>query len=398
MTEAIWRQNLRDALLLDQLILVHGNVKDLYALEPTAVSQLPETLRSRPFVSFDLWMALEFERLGYPVVVLYDPVDSVIGLRPKMLESFAALAAGKTVEPSAEIAKTESRRSLPKAFQSEESGVAWLTSWDVKQQPTDFFRTLYDRILPQTNTPVAVICRFTDRYLNFTDRQQDQDRLLSLMIQKAGMSIPPKGSQQALQSRVVLVFNTEGEVPQELNVQAPYARSVLIPDPTVEEREDFFKFAAEHFYAGDPGDRFTPDTDPEHLRLVANSAAGLKMHDLLSLVDLSTREQLGLGPKQFKELLDRFRYGTRENAWLKVKPETLRNAKQQLQVRVKGQDEVIKEVIPVLIRAKLGMSDMSGNKYSSKPRGAFFFVGPTGVGKTELSRPLPSLSSAMKSR
>ncbi len=138
-------------------------------------------------------------------------------------------------------------------------------------------------------------------------------------------------------------------------------------------------------------DRFDPARDSEHLRLVANSADGLKMHDLLSLVELSHRERLGLGPTQFKELLDRFRFGSRENAWLKVKPETLRTAHEKLQNRVKGQDEVIKEVIPVLIRAKLGMSDMSGNKYSSKPRGVFFFVGPTGVGKTELSKAIAEL-------
>ncbi len=106
---------------------------------------------------------------------------------------------------------------------------------------------------------------------------------------------------------------------------------------------------------------------------------------------MSQREKLGLGPKQFKELLDRFRFGTRENAWLKVRPEALRNAHATLRVRVKGQEEVIQEVVPTLVRAKLGMSDMSGNRNSSKPRGVFFFVGPTGVGKTELSKAIAEL-------
>ena len=90
-------------------------------------------------------------------------------------------------------------------------------------------------------------------------------------------------------------------------------------------------------------------------------------------------------------LIARFKFGTRENAWAKLDAERLRTAKQTLQKRVKGQDEVIDEVVPVLIRAKLGMSDLAGSVASSKPRGAFFFVGPTGVGKTELSKAIAEL-------
>src|SRR5205814_1862259 len=59
--------------------------------------------------------------------------------------------------------------------------------------------------------------------------------------------------------------------------------------------------------------------------------------------------------------------------------------------RVKGQDAVIEQVVPTLIRAKMGMSDVGGGQHSSKPRGVFFFVGPTGVGKTELSKAIAEL-------
>jgi ATP-dependent Clp protease ATP-binding subunit ClpA len=43
------------------------------------------------------------------------------------------------------------------------------------------------------------------------------------------------------------------------------------------------------------------------------------------------------------------------------------------------------------MRAKLGMTDIAGKAVSSKPRGVFFFVGPTGVGKTELSKAIAEL-------
>ncbi len=230
-----------------------------------------------------------------------------------------------------------------------------------------------------------------DRYLSYSDRQDNDERRLSLLIQKAAMAIPQQISASSLRSRIILIFDMEGEAPQELNVQAPFARSVLIPPPGVEEREAFFRENYSRFDSTQPGDRFDPAGDPTHLRLVANLSDGLNTQDLFSLVSLSCREQLGLGRGQVKELLDRFKFGTRENAWLKVKPEMLRDAKATLAQRVKGQEDVIDEVIPVLIRAKLGMTDIGSSQHSSKPRGVFFFVGPTGVGKTELSKAVAEL-------
>jgi ATP-dependent Clp protease ATP-binding subunit ClpA len=98
-----------------------------------------------------------------------------------------------------------------------------------------------------------------------------------------------------------------------------------------------------------------------------------------------------LGKGQFRTLLDRFRYGTRENAWMKINSEKLATATDFLQKRVKGQDSVIADVVPTLIRAKLGLTEISSEGESSKPRGVFFFVGPTGVGKTELSKAIAEL-------
>ena len=115
------------------------------------------------------------------------------------------------------------------------------------------------------------------------------------------------------------------------------------------------------------------------------------MQDLFGLMTLSGQEKIGLGKEQFRSLLDRFRLGTRENAWHKIKDDTLKQAKHRLGERVKGQDEVIDQVVPTLIRAKLGLTDFGQARQSTKPRGVFFFVGPTGVGKTELSKAIAEL-------
>ena len=54
----------------------------------------------------------------------------------------------------------------------------------------------------------------------------------------------------------------------------------------------------------------------------------------------------------------------------------------ELHKRVVGQDEAVEKVTDAIIRSKAGIKD------PTKPIGSFLFLGPTGVGKTELSKAL----------
>ena len=54
----------------------------------------------------------------------------------------------------------------------------------------------------------------------------------------------------------------------------------------------------------------------------------------------------------------------------------------QLHQRVIGQDEGVKRVTDAILRSKAGIKD------PTKPIGSFLFLGPTGVGKTELAKTL----------
>ncbi len=58
------------------------------------------------------------------------------------------------------------------------------------------------------------------------------------------------------------------------------------------------------------------------------------------------------------------------------------NLAQELHKRVIGQDEGVLKVTDAIIRSKAGIKD------PSKPIGSFLFLGPTGVGKTELAKAL----------
>lgn len=62
--------------------------------------------------------------------------------------------------------------------------------------------------------------------------------------------------------------------------------------------------------------------------------------------------------------------------------EKLLSLKQNLKERVKGQDEAIELVSDAIIRARSGIKD------PNRPIGSFIFLGPTGVGKTEVAKSL----------
>ena len=67
---------------------------------------------------------------------------------------------------------------------------------------------------------------------------------------------------------------------------------------------------------------------------------------------------------------------------LQQETEKLANMEADLKQRVKGQDEAIEKISNAIRRSRVGISD------PNRPIGSFMFLGPTGVGKTELTKAL----------
>jgi ATP-dependent Clp protease ATP-binding subunit ClpB len=67
---------------------------------------------------------------------------------------------------------------------------------------------------------------------------------------------------------------------------------------------------------------------------------------------------------------------------LQAETRRLMNMESELKQRVKGQDEAIEKISNAIRRSRVGISD------PNRPIGSFIFLGPTGVGKTELTKAL----------
>ncbi len=88
-----------------------------------------------------------------------------------------------------------------------------------------------------------------------------------------------------------------------------------------------------------------------------------------------------VGPDDIAEIISRWT-GIPVSRLLEGEREKLLKLSEQLHERVIGQDEAVVAVSDAVLRARAGLKD------PSRPIGSFIFLGPTGVGKTELCKTL----------
>ncbi|MCW5978062.1 MAG: ATP-dependent chaperone ClpB [Bryobacteraceae bacterium] len=125
-----------------------------------------------------------------------------------------------------------------------------------------------------------------------------------------------------------------------------------------------------------------------------NRAAELK-YGRLSELDRQLKEfegnqAQGKGPRLLKEEVDEEDIAEVVSRWtgvpvsklLEGEMQKLLHLEDQLHRRVIGQDEAVKSVAEAVMRARARLKD------PQRPIGSFIFLGPTGVGKTELARAL----------
>ncbi len=103
--------------------------------------------------------------------------------------------------------------------------------------------------------------------------------------------------------------------------------------------------------------------------------------------DLVSRQEAGgllkeeITPEEIAEVVSTWT-GIPVSKMMQGEINKLRNLEDELHKRVIGQNEAVSAVAAAVRRSRAGLSD------PHKPLGSFFFLGPTGVGKTELAKAL----------
>jgi len=113
---------------------------------------------------------------------------------------------------------------------------------------------------------------------------------------------------------------------------------------------------------------------PELEKQLVEAQAAEQRGDFKLVQDRVTEEEIA-------EVVSRWT-GIPVNKMLEGEREKLLHMEDELHKRVVGQDEAVRAVSDAIRRARAGLSD------PNRPSGSFLFLGPTGVGKTELCKAL----------
>lgn len=383
-----WMREVDKQLVRGRQVLLYGNVFDrfLYARQQQGDQR-------SDYVSLTEFLKLYFQTEGYDLVVSYDLVDGLQtadpGVMQPLLDRIVVQAQGGAPTPTPAAA---TGRSSPAGFSADPS-----TGAPARRMPTasgaslppnqalDALRT----VLTQNQIGAAVIVRYGDKLFGDPNRQSPDElqnliRLKKMLNEAADLAPghPLVGRKNAL----VLVANQLGDVPPWLYHNDPLTAVVQVAAPGKEERTCFFRRFHRNFF--DAADLPAPQLE-DLMSQLADLTDGLTAWDLDGIRRTSATERISIDKP--RELVDYYKYGSREDPWEKLDAARIRNAQQRIESRVIGQPAAIDAVVSMLAEARENIRMTEVSAKSGRPKGVFFLVGSTGVGKTELAKALTEL-------
>lgn len=250
------------------------------------------------------------------------------------------------------------------------------------KEPAEIFNIIFKN-LKKPNRKMAFILNWAD-YIFTSGGQlpQDERQLLTIL----GKAIKDKKvdylNSDVNESTIVLITSKLSMFPISFYQSNPEVSCLTIPKPDREERESMMERIESGFEVKlKPGESLmTCEKKAEYVDMLDN----FTNREIIQMARLSRKE----GKLPFEQLYFLFKYGEKDNPWEKLDYESVKNIKKILGERVVGQEEAIEKVEKVVVKAYMGLTGIHKSSSRSAPKGVLFFVGPTGVGKTELSKAL----------
>ena len=373
-----WMIEFDKQLVRGKQVLLYGNVEDQFLLNGRylSVSQFVESY---------------FREEGYAIVGRYDIVDGVRFADPAMRSEFdrivrAALGGGPDEQAPSEpgLGSQDAQPAAPQRRAPGAAGVVRGLLGGGLRTPEQALQAIR-HVLGQSDASAAMVVEFGDKLFGDTQRQTDTERPVLVQLKKSIQHAAYLGS-GALAGRknaLVMVTGQLGTVPPWLYQDSPLVALVQATRPRLEERASFLLTFIRNFFGG-------AEVPPERLEQVARDFAdltdGLTAWDLDSIRRTSVAE--GMSIEAPKALVDYYKYGRRDDPWEKMDREKISGARAEIEQRVIGQPAAVDAVVNMLLSARVGISMSEVTAKAGKPKGTFFFVGPTGVGKTELAKAL----------
>lgn len=246
--------------------------------------------------------------------------------------------------------------------------------------PNEFFPVLRS-YLENKNGGTAVIVDYSD-FLFGDGRSLSNDErnnITNMMVAIAKSQDYGLNFVRNTGNLLILLTKTTAMIPPSVYVDNPLVATINVPMPGRTEREKYVEKDINLL-------KLSPGIADSAIKAnFIDALDGFSLKNIAQIIKLSNQTSESMS---FEKLINLYRYGEKRSPWEELSYDKLKTAQETLSKRVKGQDEAVKKVRDVIIRAYTGFAGLQHSARQKKPKGALFFVGPTGVGKTELAKSL----------
>ncbi|NPA26361.1 MAG: ATP-dependent Clp protease ATP-binding subunit, partial [Chloroflexi bacterium] len=338
-----WFHEIRRFAGTKPVFLLSGNVQDFYPLTTQQGAVVPVTLPN--------YLIAQLEAEGYQAFVRYDPVDGFENLK-------------------------HADDLLPNSVLS------------VGQRPEAALNAIRTMLRDTRDRHVVVLLDYASRLAaNLSNLSPAETRLYTLIEKISHEVRPHKGkADRPLNNLLILILQKENDVPSWLLYQNPHIHSVVIPKPHAGVR----RVMADAFLNIVPKAAELDEQAREQvLRTFVSRTEGMLLRDIQAVAQLARQENIPAS--RIGEAIRRYKTGVRVDPWRPILARIHQDSARILDAHIKGQDQVKAYVQRVLRRAALGLSGAHLGAADDRPRGVFFFAGPTGVGKTQMAKAIAEI-------
>ena len=335
---------------IKKCVMIDGNVGDVYLNEKNNIVTLREYLEAM------------FKDMDYHDIVYWDRVEGATGAIDK-------LTLTDEVEVEGDAYDLGDEEETPKAQQG------------LFKSPAEILNVVYKNVIDKKKK-VAFIINWSEYLFSVNGLSDDERQNITLLGKALKDRKVDYLNTDCNESVVIIILNKASGLPLSFYQGNPEVEIVTLQKPDREERKQMIQKIEDSFEV-----RLKSGTssllDNENIDCI-DMLEDFTNREIIQLSRMSRKED----KMTFDKLFYLFKYGEKENPWEKLEQSRVKNIKKELSDRVIGQEEAIEKIEKTVVKAYMGLTGLHKTSSRSMPKGVFFFVGPTGVGKTELSKAL----------